>query len=76
MDQGGFCMWSEGEALYGCNTKNKMGIIICWQVSGSVPVVAIQIPCQHDVEMKGEKQDERRKLLLCDIYVHSFLRMP
>ena len=56
--------------------KKKRGIIICWQVSGSVPVVAIQIPCQHDAEMKGGKQDGRRKLLLCDIYAHSFLRMP
>ena len=49
--------------------KKKMGIIICWQVSGLAPVVAIQIPCHHDVEMKGGKQDERKKILLCDIYV-------
>ena len=25
MAQGGFCMWSKGEALYGCNTKEKDG---------------------------------------------------
>ena len=56
--------------------KKKMGIIICWQVFGSVPVVAIHIPSQHDMEMKGEKQDEGRNPLLCDIYVYSFLRMP
>ena len=24
-DQSGFCMWCEGEALYGCNTKEKDG---------------------------------------------------
>ena len=51
--------------------KKKMGIIICWQVSESVPVVAIQVPCQHDMEMKGEKQDERRNLLLIYMRIHS-----
>ena len=25
MDQGRFCMWSEGEVLYGCNIKEKDG---------------------------------------------------
>ena len=69
MDQGGFCMWSEGKRLYGCNTKEKMGINVCCQVSGPVPVTAIQVPCQHNMEMNSENKMKGENLSYV-MYMH------
>ena len=62
-------MWYEGKPYMAVIQKKKMGINICWQVSGPVPVAAIQIPCQHDMEMNSENKMKGENLS-CVMYMH------
>ena len=49
--------------------KKKMGINVCCQVSGLVPVATIQISCRHDTKINSENKRKGENLSYV-MYMH------